>query len=64
VELARQGKCVVRLKGGDPSLFGRLTDETRALEAAGIDYEIVPGITAAIAAASYAGVPLTERGVA
>jgi uroporphyrinogen III methyltransferase/synthase len=64
VQLARQGKCVVRLKGGDPALFGRLSEEVAALEAAGVEYEIVPGITAAFAAGSYAGVPLTERGVA
>jgi uroporphyrinogen III methyltransferase/synthase len=64
IQLARQGKCVVRLKGGDPALFGRLSEEVAALEAAGVEYEIVPGITAAFAAGSYASVPLTERGVA
>jgi uroporphyrinogen III methyltransferase/synthase len=62
VRLAREGKCVVRLKAGDPAVFSRLSEEVAALEAAGIAYEIVPGITAALAAGSYAGIPLTERG--
>ncbi|MGZ3239184.1 MAG: SAM-dependent methyltransferase, partial [Burkholderiaceae bacterium] len=51
-------------KGGDPMMFGRADEELHALEAAGIEYEIVPGITAALAAAAYAKQPLTKRGVA
>jgi uroporphyrinogen III methyltransferase/synthase len=61
VEAAREGKTVVRLKGGDPSLFGRGAEEIAALTEAGIAYEVVPGVTAALAAASDAGVSLTHR---
>jgi len=61
IEAARAGKSVVRLKGGDPNLFGRGAEEIAALTAAGIDYEVVPGVTAALAAASYAGIALTHR---
>ena len=61
VEKALAGKTVVRLKGGDPCLFGRCTEEAALLNEAGIDFEIVPGITAAIAAAEYTGIMLTDR---
>jgi uroporphyrinogen III methyltransferase/synthase len=64
VELAQAGRTVVRLKGGDPGLFGHLVEEVGALRAAGIPYEIVPGITAASAVASHAGIPLTGRDTA
>jgi uroporphyrin-III C-methyltransferase len=61
IRYARQGLSVVRLKGGDPLIFGRAAEEIEALRAAGIDVEIVPGITAAAAAAALAGVALTDR---
>ncbi|MEO7850854.1 MAG: uroporphyrinogen-III C-methyltransferase [Rubrivivax sp.] len=62
VASARQHGCVVRLKGGDPSLFGRLEEELEALAAAGIDCDVVPGVTAALAAAAASLRPLTRRG--
>lgn len=61
IHYARQGLAVVRLKGGDPLIFGRAAEEVEALGAAGIEVEIVPGITAAAAAAAAAVVPLTDR---
>lgn len=64
VELARQGRRVVRLKGGDPFVLGRGGEEALALQAGGIDYEVVPGVSSAIAAPATAGVPVTHRGVA
>lgn len=62
IDAAKRYDVVVRLKGGDPMLFGRAQDEIAALEAAGIAYEIVPGITAALAASAQIGTSLTQRG--
>lgn len=64
VQLGRDGKRVVRLKSGDPLIYGRAAEEMAALRAAGISYEIVPGITSALAAAADFQLPLTLRGVA
>lgn len=63
IEAAAKYEIVVRLKGGDPMLFGRAQEEIEALESAGVAYEIVPGVTSALAASAELGVSLTERGV-
>jgi uroporphyrin-III C-methyltransferase len=64
VEAAKSGKTVVRLKGGDPLIFGRGGEEALACRRAGVRFEIVPGVSSAMGAASYAGIPLTHRGTA
>jgi uroporphyrin-III C-methyltransferase len=63
IRCARSGKNIVRLKGGDPSIFGRVGEEALALAAAEIPFEIIPGVSSAIAAPAMAGIPVTHRGV-
>ncbi len=64
IRAARRGKNVVRLKGGDPFVFGRGGEEALALQRAGISYDVVPGVSSAVAAPAAAGIPVTHRGVA
>jgi uroporphyrinogen III methyltransferase / synthase len=62
ISAAQSGKCVVRLKGGDPGIFGRLAEEATALRRAGIAFEVVPGVSTAVSAGAYAGIAVTSRG--